>query len=60
MKEKEVKEFLELCKPFIKKQRKIEAKDPFVENGDLDVIYRLLNDLGVWEWLNETGRYKRI
>ncbi len=57
--EKEIVSFLELCESFLKKQREEEKEDGLVMQDDLSIIYRLLNNLGVWEWLNGTRRYRR-
>jgi len=59
MKYKDMEAFLRLCKPFLKKAKEQEAGDNFVCNDDFSVLYRLLGDLGVWEWLNNTGRYEK-
>ena len=40
-------------KEFIDWQRKQEKKDGYVNNDDLTVLYRFINDIGGWEKIYE-------
>ena len=51
------KAFMLLCEDILRKARKEESLDKYAMNGDFGVLYRLLGRLGVWEWLNDTGRF---